>query len=152
MYITYLFYFQAANTAYNNNLCFFWLEPLTDTFLMMVAQHELTSDQLVHLSVLFGMTHSVVQEIIRDSEGMVSSTFAILESWKNNMKAVSPGDMYEILCVAYLELKNTDVTGYIRSGECLTVTLSSIVRCCIFLRTLLNRIADNTITRLVEST
>ena len=130
----------------------FLLGPLTDKFLMRVAQHELTSDQLVQLGVFLGMTLSGVQEIIRDFEGMVTSTFAILESWRNNTKAVSPGDMYEILCGAYMELKKTDVTGYIRSGECLTVTVSSIVRCCIFLWALLNRIVDNGITRLVEST
>ncbi|KAI0242357.1 hypothetical protein LSAT2_013949 [Lamellibrachia satsuma] len=91
--------------------------PLTDKFLMRVAQHELTSDQLVQLGVFLGMTLSGVQEIIRDFEGMVTSTFAILESWRNNTKAVSPGDMYEILCGAYMELKKTDVTGYIRSEQ-----------------------------------
>ena len=118
---------------------------------MMVAQHELTSDQLVQLGVFLGMTRSAVQEIFRDPVGTVTSTFTVLESWRNNTKGVSPNDMYEILCGAYLQLKKTDVTGYIRSGECLAVTVSSIVRCCIFLWALLNRIMDNGITRLVES-
>ncbi|KAI0242354.1 hypothetical protein LSAT2_013946 [Lamellibrachia satsuma] len=91
--------------------------PLTDKFLMRVARHELTSDELVQLGVFLGMTRSAVQEIFSGSVGTVTSTFAVLESWRNNTKAVSPGDMYEILCGAYMELKKTDVTGKMKGQK-----------------------------------
>ena len=124
MYRNYLFYFQVGKSAYNENLCFILLGPLTDKFLMKVARHELACDELVQLGVFLELSCSAVQEIIRDSKGTVTSTFVILESWRNNTKAVSSGDMYEQVCGAYMELKKTGAAEYIRSGECVAVTRS----------------------------
>ena len=102
----------------------FLLGPLTDKFLMRVAQYELTPDELVQLGVFLGLSCSGVQEVIGDSKRTVTSTFVILESWRNNTKAVSSGDMYEQVCGAYMELKKTGAAEYIRSGECVAVTRS----------------------------
>ena len=93
------------------------LGPLTNQLLMKVARHELAGDELLQLGVFLKMKRATIERLIGDSNKIVSSTFAILEEWRNNATAVSSVDMFEEMCAAYLELKKTDVVEYLRRGK-----------------------------------
>ena len=93
------------------------LRKLDNTFLRKVAQYELTSDEQVQLVVFLKMVPSSIREIKSTSEGVVTSTFGILEAWRHDTKATIASVMYDQVCGAYLELKKADVAEYIRSGE-----------------------------------
>ena len=97
---------------------------LDNKFLMKLAIHELTSKEQFSVGVLLEMEPSVIRQIIRDSEEAVTSTFAILEAWRNNRKSVGTySTSYDQLCEAYLELKRADIAEYIRRGEFVGSTL-----------------------------
>ncbi|KAK2169554.1 hypothetical protein NP493_1186g00003 [Ridgeia piscesae] len=69
------------------------------------------------LGVFLDIDRSTVRDIIRNSEGVVISTFDILEAWRHDLNVPSTTAMYEQLYGAYMDIKRTDVAERIRSEQ-----------------------------------
>ena len=87
--------------------------------LLRIANYTLTSEEQFQLGVLLDVEPSTIRQLMRDSEGAVTITFAILEAWRNSRKDIGNDNAgYDQLCEAYLELKRAEIADYVRRGEC----------------------------------
>ncbi|KAI0229029.1 hypothetical protein LSAT2_020552 [Lamellibrachia satsuma] len=89
---------------------------LDNKLLMKLAIHELTPKEQFNLGVLLEMEPSTIRQLM--CEEAVTSTFAILEAWRNSRR--SSGNYsatYDQLCDAYLELKRADIAENIRKEQ-----------------------------------
>lgn len=102
---------------------FVFLALMDASFLMELAQQNITSTEQLQLGVFLKMKTSSIRDIMRELDDAVINSFNILEAWLDSRKSVGTSKaLFDELSEACLKIKRADLVNFVRCSKCATVT------------------------------